>query len=232
VRTRLLLLLILVWCPISVFASGASYATIKIRPITYNERGDVLFKALENVNFSGSTNDQTLTYYWLVITSEGGWSVTVHKKFSTTAAGESDYVRNAEVYRSQFEYGFDWSAPPATVKDILRKYDFKAIPGFNDREGEGRVRWAPSRVCLDDRCIRKNIVQRTLQNNSSGQGSEIGNVFYHKGIALFRNGNYDDRTSEVHTGAFFGFYGEKNGVDVEYQRVDGIIILPAVLNNN
>ena len=258
---RLTTVLLLSSLSITSNATGASSAQIDIEPVTYNDNGDILFKAFKQIDYTGAASGQKFSYWWIVITSKKRWEEKLHVLIVQPDSSTSDkpdavkdlafkkYVDMRRYYSDEFDNGFDWASPPATILPLIAKYKFKLDPNFDKNEGHGSVTWSSKKICLRDKCSRKSVPQRTLNSKTSSHAYSniefkdavmhdielppVTSIFYHAGIALFRNGNYEivDGKYEVsdikELGASFDFnVSEKNGEMIDYNYIDAIAIIP------
>lgn len=263
---KLLLALVLSCVTFSSYATGPSSARIHIQPITYNDRGVVLFKAYKDIDYWGAPSDRKFSYLWLVVSASGVWEEVPHKilkqpEYSRSNAKKSrekeerkqeNFWKAAEFYNNEFANGLDWNHPPKTLLPLIKKYGFKPRPSLNKNEGQGTVTWSSKGVCVNGKCTKTPIPQRTLGNMFSGEaytnsehkgeevieveGKAIPNIFYHAGVALFQNGNYKivdgkyeetDETDIDPIGAAFDFnLSEKDGLIIDYEYINAISIVP------
>jgi hypothetical protein len=162
-------------------------------------------------------------------------------------------------YRVEFKNELNWNHPPLSLLPLIKKYGFKPRPDFNKNEGQGTVTWSSKGICVNNKCSKLSIPQRTLGNETSSKayteieykGKEmvrkdkeivwvevppVSCIFYHAGVALFSNGNYeivDGKSGVSNTeqrGAEFDFdISEKNGEMIEDYYIDAIGIVPSEL---
>ena len=77
IKTPLAVILFCITLP--SFATGPSSARIHLNPVTYNDKGVVLFKAYKEIDYSGGASDRKLSYWWLVVSANGVWEEVPHK---------------------------------------------------------------------------------------------------------------------------------------------------------
>ena len=264
-----LLLAISLYCvTFSSYATGPSSARIYIKPATYNDKGVVLFKAYKNIDYTGGASDKKFSFLWLVVSANGVWEEVPHKillqpEYNRSNAKKSlekeerkqtDFWKAVDFYYDEYASELDWSHPPKSLLPLIKKYGFKPRPGFNENEGRDTVTWSSKGICLNEKCTKNTVPQRTLGNKfSSGtytnsllkgdeiveiEGKAIQSVFYHAGVALFKNGNYkilDGKYEETDTdesgadsmGAMFDFnISAKGELIIDYDFIDAISIVP------
>lgn len=260
---KLLLALVLSCVTFSSYATSASSAHIYILPVTYNDKGVVLFKAHKDIDYLGAPSDRKFSYFWIAVSARGVWEEIPHKILKQPGHSRSDekkshenkereqenFWKMAKFYDSEFANELDWNHPPKTLLPLIKKYGFKPRPSFNKNEGKGTVTWSSKGVCMSGKCTKSTVPQRTLGNmfskkayTSTGskgmkiievEGKAIQNIFYHAGVALFQNGNYqtvDGKAEETDgdpVGAEFDF--NKNEM-IDYNYIDAISIVPASVN--
>ena len=263
---KLLLAVVLSCVTFSSYATGPSSARIYIKPVTYNDEGVVLFKAYKNIDYTGGASDKKYSFFWLAVSASGVWEETPHKilkqpeykqsnvkkSLEKEERKQSDFRKTVDFYYDEFASEVDWGRPPKSLLPLIRKYGFEPRPGFNENEGQGAVTWSSKGLCVNGRCTKITVSQRTLGKRSSSEayinierkGEElieveskaIQNVFYHAGVALFRNGNYkiengkyeESRDLEDDSiGATFDFYKREMGDQIiDFQYIDAISIVP------
>ena len=263
---KLLLGIWLSFVTLSSYATGPSSARIFLKPLTYNGDGVVLFKAYQTIDYWGAPSDRKFSYFWLAVSSNGIWEETPHKilkqpeynninakkSLATEERKQADFWKTVDFFYEEFASDLDWGHPPKSLLPLIRKYGFKSHPGFNENVGQGSVTWSSKSLCMNGRCIKPAVPQCTLGKRFSSEayttvelkGEEIidvenkpiQNIFYHAGVALFRNGNYKiangkyeqtNDTDDEAIGATFDFYKKSMGeqiIDLEY--VDAISIVP------
>ena len=246
----------------STYATSASTANIDIEPVTYTDNGVVLFKAYRHINYWGAAVDREFGYFWIAVSADGIWDEVTHKILKQPGYSRTDdkklhdkeereertFWRLSKFYDNENVNGPDWANPPKTLLPLIKKYGFKPRPGFNKNEGQGAVTWSSKGICINDKCTQNPVPQRTLGNKSSSkanttidvkgkemitvESAPIQNIFYHAGVALFRNGNYKvvdgkyEATDGDAIGAEFDFNkSEKNGEMIDYNYVDAISVL-------
>ena len=250
---KLLLALVLSCVTLSSYATSASSAHIYIQPVTYNDKGVVLFKAHKDIDYLGAPSDRKFSYFWIAVSARGVWEEIPHKILNQPGYSRSDekkshekkereqkdFWKAAEFYNNEFANELDWSHPPKTLLPLIKKYGFKPRPSFNKNEGKGTVTWSAKDVCVNGKCTKPTVPQRTLDNmfskksyvntESKGPGKAIQNIFCHAGVALFQNGNYqtvDGRSEETDgdpVGAEFDFNKSEM---IDYHYIDAISIVP------
>ena len=263
VRIKTLLAVILFCITFPSLATGPSSARILINPVTYNDKGVVLFKAYQEIAYSGGASDRKFSYWWLVVSASGVWEEVPHKilkqpEYSQSNAKNSlekeerkqtDFWKRVNFYSDE---SLDWGRPPRSLLPLIKKYGFKPRPSFNANEGQDTVTWSSKGLCTNGKCTKTTIPQRTLGKRSSSEayknieskGEElievesmrIQNIFYHAGVALFRNGNYKivdgkyEETIDIEDdsiGAMFDFHKKEMGDQIiDYDYIDAISIVP------
>lgn len=242
-------------------ATSASSAQIYIEPVTYNDNGAILFKAFKKIDYTGAASGQIHSYWWLVVSEKKQWEETLHVLITQPEGSTSDksdpikdlafnkYQNKTTFYANEFENGFDWDNPPKTILPLIKKYGFKQRDGFNKNEGQGTVSWSSKGVCVNVECSKDPVPQRTIGNkisrksytNIEFQAKEmirvevppVSCIFYHAGVALFKNGNYEIingkyevSDTKQHGAEFYFNLSEKNGEMIDYNFIDAIAILP------
>jgi hypothetical protein len=261
---RLLFLATLLCMPFTSQATGASSANISMVPVTYTDSGIVLFKAYRHIDYTGAASNLLYSYWWLVVSASGTWEEVTYKILQQPDDNESVekqklFWKNAKQFDTEFDNDVNWTHPPKSLLPLIKKYGFKPRPDFNKNEGQGTVTWSSKGICVNAKCSKLSIPQRTLGNKTSDMAytnfeykdNEIVRkdgelvrvevppvpcIFYHAGVALFSNGNYDivdEKTGVSNTeqrGAEFDFnISEKNGEMIDDDYIDAIGILPSEL---
>jgi hypothetical protein len=239
-------------------ASAASSATIVISPVTYTDDGYILFKTIRHFNYSGDATNLRYSYKWLVVSAKGTWEEVVHKVIQQPI----EYIDNKESekkqlkfwetltqYSDEFKSEINWEHPPQSLIPLIKRYGFKAQKNFNITKVEGAVTWSSKSVCLHGVCSKKPVLQRTIGKVPSDgvhtkvefkdeklfrvEGPPLLSIFYHAGVALFHNGNYeiiDEKSEETESGrvgATFPFKeSDEYGRFIDYEYFDGIAIVP------
>jgi hypothetical protein len=216
-------------CPPDLFSvTGPSHAEIKIVPIAFN-KGTILFKTYHYINRDGSYRFHRTEFGWLVVSANGTWEEVPHIILDPEKmAGREEYLWEQSFrYRDEFDQDFKWSSPPDSVRRLLKKYGFTVRQRISATKGEGRIIWAPTRVCNRGKCARGTIVQRSLHRlrNVRGKGNRIRCSFYYAGVALFKN--YDGLTGEKSEGAHFFIrnMGMMEDPEIDMSDVDAISII-------
>lgn len=251
---RLLFTLLFFCASFYSHATGPSLADVSIEPITYNDNNIVLFRVAKSINYSGAHGGARDSYWWMAVSSHGVWEEILHIDLGEPDSHASDaettkFLAKSNYYYHEFQSKFNWKRIPDSLLPLIKKYGFKPRPGFNKNEGQGTVTWSSKGICINGKCTKNPVPQRTLGNKSSikantnlefkgkemitVESAPIQAVFYHAGVALFRNGNYkivDGKyeTTDANTiGAEFDFNkSEKNGEMIDYNFIDAISILP------
>ena len=261
IKTPLAVILFCITFP--SFATGPSSARIYLSPVTYNEKGVVLFKAYKEIDYSGGASDRKFSYWWLVVSANGVWEEVPHKILKQPEYNQSNAKSSlAKEERKQTDFwrmvnfyseeSLDWSHPPKSLLPLIKKYGFKSQPGFNENAGQGSVTWSSKSLCMNGKCTKATVPQRTLGKRFSSEaytnielkGEEIidieskpiQNIFYHAGVALFRNGyykivngKYEETmdTEDDSIGAIFDFYKRAMGDQIiDFEYIDAISIVP------
>lgn len=276
-RLGLLISLLLILLPLNCWATSASTIFAKIEPITYNDKGEILFKGYTSMNYSGAGGDEDYRFYWIVVSAQREWIEVLHaapKKPLNNEWSES-YSKEVDFYYKEFEDGVNWSRPPKTLRPLIKKYGFKPRPNFNKSEGQGTVTWSSNGICVNGKCSKHPVPQRTLGNKTSSEayrnieykGNDmvkkdgeivrvevppVSCIFYHAGVALFKNGDYEivngkyEESDTNQLGAEFDFNRNKNAVEkietingevihsydgdiIDYNYIDAIGIVPSEL---
>lgn len=253
-RQRLLVTLFLILLPLNSWATSASSIRINIVPITYNNKGEILFKGFTRKNYSGAAGDEEYRYYWIVISAKNEWVEVLHAAPEKPLDKEwsESYSKEVDFYYKEFKGALNWTHPPKTLLPLINKYGFKPRPHFNKNEGQGTVTWSSKSICMNDKCSKLPIPQRTLSNKTSSEAyteiehtdKEIARkdnkivwvevppvpcIFYHTGVALFKNGDYEivDKKSGVSNakqrGANFDFNRNQNAVE-KIENINGEVI--------
>ena len=250
----------------SSYATGPSSTRIYLKPVTHNNKGIVLFKAYKNIDYTGGASDKKYSFLWLVVSASGIWEETPHKilkqpeysqsnvksSFEKEERKQSDFRKTVDFYYDEFASELDWEHPPKSLLPLIKKYGFKPRPGLDENERHGSVAWSSKNLCMNGNCVRPTVPQRTLGGRFSSEahinierkGEElieveskaIQNVFYHAGVALFRNGNYKiengkyEESSDLEDdsiGATFDFYKKGMGDQIiDFEYIDAISIVP------
>lgn len=254
---RLLFLVTILCMPLSSKATGASSANINIAPVTYTDSGIVLFKVHRHIDYTGAASNLLYSYWWLVVSASGTWKEVAYQTFQQPDDNDSvekqkEFWKNAKQFDAEFDNDVNWIHPPHSLLPLIKKYGFKPRPNFNKNEGQGTVTWSSKGICVNGKCSNTQIPQRTLGNKttqkaytSNDYGSKeiieievppVSCIFYHAGVALFSNGNYEVvdgkyETSDTNViGADFDFnISEKNGEMIDYNFIDAIGIVPSEL---
>ena len=222
-----------------------------------------MFKAYKDIDYWGAATDREFSYFWLAVSARGVWEEVPHKilkqpEYSRADSRESrekderrqqEFWKTSKFHDDEFAGGVDWSRPPKSLLPLIRKYDFKPQSDFNMNKGQGTVTWSSKGLCLNGKCTKTVVSQRTLGNKFSSEAyadievrgekvieiefPAIKNVFYHAGVALFKNGNYKivdgryEATDDNPTGAMFDFNKTKMGEQlIDYNYIDAISIVP------
>ncbi|OFZ70221.1 MAG: hypothetical protein A2Z01_03425 [Betaproteobacteria bacterium RBG_16_58_11] len=263
---KLLIAISLTCLTLPSYATGPSSARIHLTPVTYNDNGVVLFKANKHIDYTGGGSGKKFSFWWLVVSANGIGEETPHKilkqpDYNQTNAKKSienedrkqaDFWKAVDFYYAEFDNALDWGHPPKSLLPLIKKYGFRSRPGFNENEGQGTVTWSSKGLCVNGKCTKITAPQRTLGKRFSSEahinietkGEElieveskpIHNVFYHAGVALFRNGNYKienekyEETSDLEDdsiGAMFDFYKKGMGDQIiDFYYIDAISIVP------
>ncbi len=250
----------------SSYATGPSSALIYIKPASYNDKGVVLFKAYKHVDYTGGGSDKKFSFWWLVVSANGVWEESPHKilkqpeynqknaknSLETEERKQEDFSKAVDFYFTEFDSELDWSHPPKSLLPFIKKYSFKPRPGFHEHEGKGRVTWSSKGLCINGKCTKIAVTQRTLGKRSSSEAhvnieskgealievksKPIHSIFYHAGVALFRNGSYKivngkyEETMDTEDdaiGATFDFYKKEMGDQIiDFEYIDAISIVP------
>jgi hypothetical protein len=250
--------------PLTSQATGASSANINIEPVTYTDSGIVLFKAYRHIDYTGAASNLLYSYWWLVVSANGTWEEVPYQKYQQPDNNEAgikqkEFWERIKQFDTEFDSAINWSRPPKSLQPLIRKYGFKPRPDFNKNEGQGTVTWSSKGICVNDKCSKLPIPQRTLGKKTSSKAyrnieykdnkmvwkdKEIVRVevppvpciFYHAGVALFKNGDYDvvdQKTGVENTeqrGAEFDFeISEKNGEMIDEYHIYAIGVVPSEL---
>jgi hypothetical protein len=277
---RLLFIATLLCMPFTSQATGASSANISMMPVTYTDSGIVLFKTYRHIDYTGAASNLLYSYWWLVVSASGTWEEVTYKILQQPDDNESVekqklFWKNAKQFDTEFDNDVNRTHPPKSLLPLIKKYGFKPRPDFNKNEGQGTVTWSSKGICVKDKCSKFPNPQRTLGNKTSDKAytnfeykdNEIVRkdgelvrvevppvpcIFYHAGVAVFSNGNYEivdgkyetSDTNEV--GAEFDFNRNVNAIEkieningeivhsydgdvIDYNYIDAIGIVPSEL---
>jgi len=261
---RIFFTLSLCCLPYTSQASSASSASITMTPVTYTDSGIVLFKVSRHIDYTGEASNLLYSYWWLVVSGSGIWEEVPYQTFQQPDNNVAE--KNHEAFWNKlhqfvtiFNSDINWAQPPHSLLPLIKKYGFKPRPDFNKNEGQGTVTWSSKGICVNDKCSKLSIPQRTLGNKTSSVGyttieykdkeivrkdkkivwvevPPVPCIFSHGGVVLFKNGDIDivDEKSGVSNteqrGAEFDFnISEKNGEMIDDDYIDAISILPSEL---
>lgn len=208
----------------ALFATGPSFASIKITPIAASEGGVVLFKTYFHVNKMGSHSQVGAEYGWLCASSAGLWKERLHYRVidDSYGSGDLDIVENA------FHRRADLSDPPASLSDLIAECGLAEVRALSPEEGKGRAEWSAGRFCLDERCSSGYVQQRSLGGLTSAEseGRAVESLFFFEGLALFENVSHYELPEAI--GATFPIQNLIGGVDVglDQATIFGIVTSP------
>lgn len=169
-----------------VYATGPSYADIRIVPLAVNDHGIVLFKTRSHLNQMGAHTMEGVEYGWLVASAGGIWDEVVQQRISREQSEDLDYLRQQE---AAFEERGDLRNPSVVLKALMDKYRFvEKDSAYVNRRG-GDITWYPDRFCAGDKCRDESLRQRSLHGIVSVHvgGFEVASSFFCCGMALLRN---------------------------------------------
>ena len=216
-----LIILILLWSlSTAVYATGTSYATIKLTPIATHPHGEVLFKIYRNINGRGAGTLHAIRYGWLVVSSQGVWSERV------ALVGNDSPDMSAKILA--YEKGeINLVTPDIVLKELMEKYGFTAdTPLINERHKVLALK--PTQSCYLGRCVDRVLLQKTIENYYSDSiETTVTSHFTYKGVVLVHN-SFEGDMGMKKGGRFdiknFMIYPDK---DIGYfsMKVDGIVLL-------
>jgi hypothetical protein len=226
-------------------------------PVTYTDSGIVLFKVSRHIDYTGAASNLLYSYWWLAVSASGIWEEVPYQTFhqpdnNETKKAHEAFWKKLDKFDEEFNNDVNWAHPPRSLLPLIKKYGFKSRPDFNENEGQGAVTWSSKGICVNNNCSKLPIPQRTLGKKTSNKAytkiehkdkkiswvevQPVSCIFYHAGVALFKNGNYEivdgkyDASDSEGIGARFDFnISEKNGEMIDYNYIDAIGIVPSEL---
>lgn len=208
----------------ALFATGPSFATMKITPIAASEDGVVLFKTYSHINRMGRHSQVGAEYGWLCASSAGLWKERLHYRVTDDSYGSRDF----DIVKNAFNRRADLSDPPASLSDLIEECGLAEARALSPEEGKGRAVWSAGRFCLDERCSSGYVQQRSLGGLTSKEyeGRAVESLFFFEGLALFENVSHYELPEAI--GATFPIPNLIGGVDVglDQATISGISTIP------
>ena len=214
----------------SVFATGPSYISSKIRPISINDKGDILCRTRFTKNEIGAHKDMKITYGYCIITNN---SIIQYVTQEIEPDGFPDYDKYTEIvayWDSVFNSGFDKEKISVVGHRIQNQFRFdshnvesykiektNAISEFSDKKG------------IDLR----NIKQYALNGAKSTDyfDSKMIHVLYDFGKVVILE-NVHNEFDRIQIGADFDYYnplvnkdGETEDIGFDMIEITGVLMI-------
>lgn len=186
-----------------VFATGPSWMTSIIQPVSVNQDGVILCKTKFEQNSIGSRMIMPTQYGWAVIFPDGKIKEYPFHYFDTESYSDWKLVFEHYSYLEEiFEAEIDWDKPPVSLLPLIDQYKFNS--------NNTKKYLVDKRISLEEFLKRYNLkisdaVQRTLRDHYSIKYGENVHVLYVIDKIIFLK-NYTEGEEYVRVGAEFDFY--------------------------
>lgn len=214
---------ILLWSLASIaYATGPSYASIKLKPIATNPHGEVLFQVSSDINPTGAYSIRYEKFGWLVVSSKGVWDE------RAALMGKDDDNPKFLSKIKDYENGkINLQNPDMVLKVLMKKYGFKKhTPLINEKNKILELK--PKQSCYLGKCVEHTLLQKTIEKYyCKNIKVSVRSTFSYKGVILVRNID-DDFENKIKGGMFniknFSLYPKKD-IGYDLMDIDGIVLL-------
>lgn len=203
-----------------IFATGPSFVTAVIQPISVNTDGVILCKTRFEDNCLGALRIMPIQYGWAVIFRDG--KIEEYPSYYFDADSYTDEKLLGEHYRSlqkEFEQEVDWRNPPESLLPIIEEYKFEA----NNVEKYYINRKMDYRSFLQEfNLSATSSIQRTLQGRYSIEYGDTVHILYIINNIAFLHNSVDQKNENYNNpvGARFNFYVEYQDELISYETFD------------
>lgn len=196
--------------------TGPSYASLKIKPVGYNDQGQILCKAYQEINEMGAHAMIPRLYLWLIVDAKGTWEIGRYKYFPGEFCSQDYEVLEKRLlrYNRWYKRKVDFNNPTDKLKRFLKGRVFKSI----DQLPSNMIKYSWKNGRLFDQ--EKNVLQEKCKQKTLGKrvsygrdGKRVHSSYVLFGVAFFENqsGYNEEKGEEENVGAKFFRPDPENG---------------------
>lgn len=186
-----------------IFATGDSWMTSIIQPVSVNQDGVILCKTEFEQNSTGARTIMPIEYGWAIVFPDGKIKEYPFHYFDTESYSDRELVFEHYRYLEKiFKAEIDWNNPPVSLLPLIDQYKFNS--------NNAKKYLVDKEMKLEEFLKRYNLriseaVQRTLRNHYSIKYNENIHVLYVIDKLVFLK-NYTADEDYTIVGAEFDFY--------------------------